>query len=555
MAIEIWDNYERSSVNIPLSSVVQQSADPNDVLVSIRPRMQKSEVVNDQFRWLEPSVKVTGVNNLRPTFRFTGYNNGAQNNSYHGDIWQATRRPMFSYNGVDWFYFSGLNSQTVNPTNITFRHEFAFTQDTVYISRFRQMSVHKCGEWIQSLANLYPGVVVPTISGNSFTPTSAMDSYDAKPFICSEFNTQIDDLGRIIPKTPLYGFLINDLSVMPASGTIAQSNLQVSPTTKGLIIFTGGTHAGEDHGNYILKAIVAKLMDNSADSVALRRFFKFLIYPMINAPGRAGGGWRGSYTKGNDIGTGYQADDANRNWYDNGTGGVACNLEIVYRNHNIITVDRAGVNPNVYIDYHNVFNEDWLMFVNPDAGSQNTFFTQVRNNFGRGMWYNSVYDPSVVPDYDSGFPYSNDTIAGYFGDPGKIGGAYGATPSVIIETGDPYPILDSEINDFAAAILKALKDMKTIGLVAGPDPVMKEFICNYNVEQAAVVTNVSKDLVVGYDIYNTSTTNVSKLLQCRYSILNTIHPPGEAPPLIRGLLVINNELSYIGDGMPDLMIE
>jgi hypothetical protein len=244
---------------------------------------------------------------------------------------------MFSDdNGLTWTYF---DTQTVTGSYIEFRHNTAFTSDTVIISRERQVNVTQIGQWIEALATAHPGVVVPTASAAAFTPVLTT-GWPAQAFIADEFSSQVNELGETIPPTPFYAFAINDTSMMPPSGA------------KRVGIMTAGVHAGEDTGTWAFMRAVENLLGNSAAALYVRKQILGEFYPTMNSPGRVGGGWRGSFTQGTSG-----ADDANRHYNESTSG-----LEIVNKPKASQTTDRAGALPVFAFDWHGAFESNWGYF-------------------------------------------------------------------------------------------------------------------------------------------------------------------------------------------------
>ncbi|MFT3964142.1 hypothetical protein [Propionivibrio sp.] len=350
--------YERSSVNLTGSSV---SGSGDSAIIAIKPKVQESEVVSSETRWLEPSVDVVGVNGLRPTFRFLDYKSGA--GGMHAYPWTASRRPMYSYDdGATWNYFD--TAVTLDSANqwVQFRHSAAFTQNKVRISRSRQASVHLIGDWIAARAAAYPDFFVPAPSALAYTPSSAVADYAAQAFIADEFSAQTDSLGAAVPITPFYAAQINDTSLTPLSGG-----------AKRVAVFTSAVHAGEDYANYVLQAVLDYLCGASEAAIALRSEWRILIYLCINAPGRAGGGWRGSWTQGTSG-----ADDANRHFSESGSG-----LEIVNKPKVSFTTDRAGIVPDWTIDFHGTFANTWSVYVDSGDAVQELFRTTLQSLSGQ----------------------------------------------------------------------------------------------------------------------------------------------------------------------------
>jgi len=407
-AVVIADDYERSSVNVADSTI---SGVGDAAVITLKPRVQESEVVSSQTRWLEPSAKVTGINGYRPTFRFSNYATTPAAGTYHGAPWQSTRRPMFSYDRVTWHHF---DTQTVASTYIEFRHNTAFTGNTVYISRSRQLSVTQMGQWLADTAAAYPTILVPTQTATAFTPT--LTAWPAQSFIADEYSIQLDELGRTIPATPFYAAEINDTSLMPSVGG------------KRLAMLTAGIHAGEDIGDFPFKACIEYLLGATPAAQNLRRHYRILIYPCLNAPGRYGGGWRGSFTQGAGG-----ADDLNRHFSDASPG-----LEVITKPRTAMTTDRAGLVPDWNINAHAMYADTWGLFAPVGSTMEATFRTRLATATGYTVLDLGDTSAGSLPTYIYNL---------------------GTTLAVDIEMGEPSPVTDAQIAIWGEAVVTALDSM------------------------------------------------------------------------------------------------
>ncbi|MFA7290888.1 MAG: hypothetical protein WC023_01445 [Rhodocyclaceae bacterium] len=328
--------YERSSVDLSGSSI---SGAGDSAVISILPKVQESEVATHGIAWLAPSVDVVGVNGFRPTFRFLAYKNSSGGNHGYSDGWPSTMRPMYSYDdGETWNYFDTNVTRDAGNEWIEFRHSTAFTGNKVRISRSRQVTLHQVGDWLAEQAAAYSSSFVPTAAAAAYTPSGSVADYAAQTFIADEFSTQTDSLGATVPVTPFYSAEINDTSLTPAGGG-----------AKRLALIGCGVHAGEDPAWYTFKAFVAYLLGSSVAALAIRAEYKIKLYPCMNAPGKAGGAWRGSWTQGLAG-----ADDINRHASDTDS-----TLEIVDKPKAVMTTDRAGTVPDWVIDFHSAYSGLW----------------------------------------------------------------------------------------------------------------------------------------------------------------------------------------------------
>jgi hypothetical protein len=420
VGIQISGDYDRASVNVAASSV---SGTGNSAVITIRPKMQYFEFVSES-RWLEPSARVTGVNGLHPTFKFDSYDNaGPSANNYHGAPWDSTRFPMYSYDRETWHYFE---NKTVGASDITFYNTSDFTSDTVYIGRSRQMSVNQVGAWIDSLEAAYPTIIEPTITAAGYTPSVDVAGFSGQDFIADEFSAQVGAWGTI-PITPLYAFQINDTSLTPYGGG-----------AKRVAIITSGVHGGEDHANYVLKAVVAAMLGSSAEAQALRRNYKILIYPLINAPGRYGGGWRGSFVTGTSG-----EDDANRYFSNTGTG-----LEIINLPKAAMVADLNGATPRFGIDFHGTYEDPWEVFSNATAATGETFRARLAAVAGYAVFgWRGAALRCRLSEY--------------------LRNILGANPAFTHESGDPVKVTDAEITDHGEYVVQVLGEQMAFGLFGG----------------------------------------------------------------------------------------
>ena len=415
-SITLSGDYERSSYN-PTGSSISGTGD--SAIISINPKLQESEVTDT--RWLEPSVEVSGVNGFRPTFRFLAYHSSS--GGMHGGTagWDSTRRPMYSYdNGLTWTYFDTAVTLDVGNQWIEFRNSAAFTGNTVRIGRGRQISVHQVGDWVAAFAAAH-SEFVPTTTAAAYTPTGSVSGFAAQSFIADEFATQTDSLGATVPVTPLYAGVINDTALMPLDGS-----------AKRTALITGGVHGGEDLAHWVMVGLLDYVMGASAEAQALRRRYKILVYPMINAPGRAGGGWRGSWTQGTAG-----ADDPNRHWHD------VAGLEIVSKTKTAIAADIGTTAKDWSLDFHGYYP------INFEIQSLATDAVQAR--FVSLLGTNSGQTVNNVITYNAGYfnTYARDTL--------------GFKLPLTAEHGDPVQHSDAVLTSYGAAFVTTLATMSAEG--------------------------------------------------------------------------------------------
>lgn len=420
--IQIHGDYERASVSLGYSSV---SGDGDTAVVELAPGLQASnDVSGGERRWLEFGAKLSGVMGLRPLVRVANVTDYPQAFGYHGAPWQASRRGMWSVDGENWQYF---DSTRVVGSTVEMRNNSPFPADTIYVGRGRQMSVSACGRWLERLAAAHPAIVQPAPSAIAFAPGAALAAFPAQQFIAGEFAPQQAGT-RTIPATPFYAGQINDTSLTPAGGG-----------PKRVAVLVSGVHAGEDHANYVLQAIIQAALAETPAARTVRREFRIPFYPMWNGPGRAGGGWRGSFTLGVNG-----EDDANRHCNESGTG-----LQIVDIPKAAMAIDRAGAPVAWAIDSHGTYGSKWATFVDAGVPSSGAFRAQLAAAFGQQIVDEGDSHPGFVSEYLRGL---------------------GASPSITIETGDPSPVTDAEIAAFGVAVVSALAAMTAGAAAPAPAP-------------------------------------------------------------------------------------
>lgn len=407
-ALSISDSYPRSCVDTALSSVTGTG---NSAVINLYPRPQQSEFHSGGTRWVELSAEVSGVLGYAPKFRcyrmYTGSNAGTD------WMWASTRRPMYSIDGgYSWAYFDNCTINT-GSQYAEFYNNSPFTVNKILVSRSRQITPQRCGEWLDNLAGRFPGIVVPSASAVAYTPTSAVAGFAGQAFIANEYLAQTDEKGRTIPVQPLYAAKITNANLSPVEGG-----------SKRLAMISGGVHAGEDLGDWVMREFVHWLLAGSKNANRILSEFDILMYPLVNAPGRAGGGYRGTWT----VYTGGK-DDFNRNM---NTTGV---MEPVDKFKAAITTDRNSVVPKWSIDFHGTGNYRWG-FVQDAANSFHTMFNdQQEANFGQ-----------IINDEADTLPGH---VAGYMS-------SLGVQMHLTLEVGDISPIPDSEILDWVTALGKTL---------------------------------------------------------------------------------------------------
>jgi len=281
--ITVHDDFERSSVNAGLSTV---TVDVDDVqLVTLNCRMQYCVGMGLAPRWLEPLARVSGVLGKQPRFEFVPYQQVGGDNRNHQTTGSA-QYPHWSYDGVNWVPFG---TKTYS-TRFTGRHTSAFTEDVVYVARSWPRSLTQIGNQVAALASAYPDKIFPAPSASAFTPTNTT-SFPAQAFIAAECDSNVDELGRAVPHTPIYAFEINDTA-------------HTGPKKDAHYIVAA--HAGEDVGEIIFWEAVDFILNSAAvEAQHIRQNYRIFCYPCANPSGKYAGFWRGA--PGSN-------EDPNRHW-------------------------------------------------------------------------------------------------------------------------------------------------------------------------------------------------------------------------------------------------
>lgn len=420
-ALQIDGDYERSSMIASLSSV---TGDGDSAVVLVRPMPTISQSGSG---WIEHGARLTGAMGKRPTIRVT------LADSYFS-FWESyspSRKGMWSVDRRNWYYFDTCSVNS-GAGYVEMRHNTAFPADTIYLARSRQLGVHDCGDWIAGLLASYPTMFKPAASAVAYSPGSNLAGFGAQSLIANEFSSQtqlyyLTTTGntftqKTIPPTPLYAVEIDDPALTPPGGT------------KDLITIVGGVHAGEDFGDYSMIAFVEYLLGASTEAQYMRQFFKFLLYPLANAPGRAGGHFRSQFQRG----TGGVNDDINRN-FTNASAGFQTNDYL----RAAIDADRAGVVPKVHLDFHGTYLSNGFNIVE-DAGV--ALHATYKSTLASFCGF-SIGDDANTP---------TDSICGYFR-------GLGTPLYITTECGDQTTQADSKITTHGQSIVKTLAQMDANG--------------------------------------------------------------------------------------------
>jgi hypothetical protein len=417
----IEGGFEECSVDLAGSSV---SGVGSAATITIKPAQQETEAVSGttRKRWLNPYFRVASVLNKRPTFELLDYAATAADGKYHGAPWQAGRRMVFSYDPDDpdaWVHFD--TAHTVGASTIEFRHSTAFTQSPVYVAWSPRFSVTQFGQRLEDLATAFPTMVLPTDASLATVP-SEISGFPAQSFIVGMYTAQTDDLSNAIPETPLYAWWINDPALTPATGS------------KRTMALTMGNHGGEPLGDLNAFEGIEFLCSSDTQAQNVRQHAQALCLGPINAPGRYGGGWRGSFTQGPGG-----IDDANRNF----TGASAnSGLEIVDKPMQVL-LDVLPPVVQVAIDHHGAYSTKFGIYT--DVASHDAFL--------------AALDPYVTASISDKGTSAIGDVEQWFAD------NYNSTFYVTYESGEPTPMTTGERTEWSQAFVKAVSDLITSGAI------------------------------------------------------------------------------------------
>lgn len=417
-APQLFAGYERSCMDLSLSWIETGAGIGGSDLWHLYPRTQQSEFHSGGRRWVEFSVELLNVQGLQPTFRVHRLYTGEGGTDW---MWASGRMPTFSEDGGrTWPYFTTC---TINAgaQYADFRLNRPFAVNRVRIGRSKQVSVHRCGEWLDEMAAAYPGLFLPGTAALAYAPSSAMAGFAGQSFIADELLTQVTLEGAIVPRMPVYSMRINNPALTPSL---------LGPTKRAFMI-TAGVHAGEDLSDWFFQGFCQKLLAGSSAANLLLSECDFIGVPLVNGAGRGGGGYRGGWT----VNAG--RDDANRNFSSTGV------LDIVDRPKAALVTDLAGRVPLMSVDFHGTGNYR-NGFVKDAAESLHTeFFNRIVAKTSR-TWNDEA-----------------DTLTGHLAGWSR---GLGTQLHLTIEHGDPTPVSDAERDGICEDYIEVFAEMIQAGL-------------------------------------------------------------------------------------------
>lgn len=258
-----------------------------------------------RWKWLYFSAD--GVNGLTPTFQIDDdFVTGGANLNAH--------EMVYSYDQENWTFFDN-NVRNSGADTFTFSNAAPFTNDRVYVAYGLPYSLARAESHVASIA-----------ASPYVTPTTTGDTN----LVVGQSPGGIDDIGRVIPSSDLYGYRITD--------TAATGN-------KAKIVLAGGVHSNETLANHTLEAMVDYLLSDDLGAALLRRRAEFFVYPMVNPDGRLAGYNRSTVE--------HVSLDPNRSWDPPNYAGQT---EIAAIGDAMIT--DTGADVDFFIDFHSTVQKD-----------------------------------------------------------------------------------------------------------------------------------------------------------------------------------------------------
>lgn len=269
---------------------------------------------------------LTGANGKRPII--TVSNDLRQNaKTMEGGGWA----PVYSYDQLTWHSFDSGFAALSTPTRVQFQHSAPFAADTVYIA---DHPVHRHQEAVSLAAQLNAD------TSGLVHVSSVADSAG----VIGTTPAELDDLGRSVGGNLMWGFRLEDESLVTLDG---------GPRRE--IILTCGTHPGEIIDGWFLRGAIDWYLHGTGDNAErLRANFRLLVYFGITPNGRRGGEWRSNFER---------SGDPNRNW-------VAFTLYETQRVRDAIAADSSRV--DIHIDFHSASNsfKPSRIFTMPEPSSE-----------------------------------------------------------------------------------------------------------------------------------------------------------------------------------------
>jgi hypothetical protein len=255
--LTLTGNFDGGNMNMLLSGV--EDEEEEEPVVTLVPRTTTHPDIG--AIWRHFYARCSGAIGKQPVFNLDATNYGGANNI------TATWRPWYSYDNRNWVRWDTAPVNTAG-NNWQFQLSTPFTRGTVWVAFLPGYPVNRSVSFLAQLKANHPSLIHATPSGGS-------------NHIVTTLTQQIDEQDRIIPSQPFLSYRIENLSLSPPD-----------EAPKVPIVLSGGVHAGEQFGDYMLEGFIRQLLNGSAASTRLLTHFKFFVYPCCNPMGRWGGAIR-----------------------------------------------------------------------------------------------------------------------------------------------------------------------------------------------------------------------------------------------------------------------
>ncbi|TWT78316.1 Zinc carboxypeptidase [Posidoniimonas polymericola] len=308
LALSLSADFDSASLDIAASAVIG-----GDVTLVGRDNYNTGD-----WKWLY--FRADGVQSTSPVFSIgDNFETGASSLNGHAMV--------YSYDQQDWFFF---DNNVRNAASGTFRfwNSTPFAQDGVYVAYGLPYPAGRAASHSLSLASS-PWVTDLPSSVGLLTVGQSPGG--------------VDDLGRAIAPSDLYGYRVHDPS---------------GAADRATVVLASGVHANETLGNFVLEGLVDFLIGDSLEAALLRKAADFAVYPLANPDGRLAGYNRSTVAN--------ESQDPNRYWDSPSYGGIP-ELQTIGSAMLADTAESA----DYLIDFHSTVNgkAGHYAFVHPDMQS------------------------------------------------------------------------------------------------------------------------------------------------------------------------------------------
>lgn len=346
-------------------------------------------------RWIY--VCASGVQGLNPEFRIS-------NSSIAGSTLNNIHRYVYSYDQQNWQFFdNGENSNGF----YRFSNNSPFTQDVVWLAYGLPYP------WAATEAHMDKVTLSPWVS-----PSPSADPN----FVLGLSNDgTLTDLGRSVPRLPVYGYLISD----------------PTPGPREIVVITTGNHPNETTGSYTFEGMIDFILSDDPRAARMRELADFYVYPNSNPDGRWAGHARTSVENPNV--------DHNRDW-DDPTG---------YTELTILTnAMKADTNSQAdwFFDFH--------AFNNPTDIACYIYAEQISSDFVVGL---TAYEPTMDILFGSSPPDSPGVARHWANSAAGLNAPYTFTPESGFIPGWQPSRYELQGRHYALGLYEALVNNSCVG--------------------------------------------------------------------------------------------